>query len=117
MGKAEETYESINTKLELIIQRQESERQEKDKLNRILFGEDGTGGIIKDVKDIKITLIGDPAYQKEGILSIIKNHDDFYKKMQSMGKMAFMMASIGGAIGSGLMWIAHRFDKIKDLFQ
>lgn len=81
-----------------------------------MFGPDGKGGICEDVRDVKKELIGDPAYNKKGLISIVTQHDEFYKKMKHMGTFALILVSFGGAVGTGMMWIAHRFDKIKELF-
>lgn len=116
--ETEKLISSVNEKLQL--------------LTDIMFGEDGGGGLRSDVKVIKEKLIGNPDFKEEGLISIVRRHEEMYKKMQegkvidtidkhdkvytkmqNIGWFSFTVLSMGAAVGGFITWVAHNWHLLK----
>ncbi len=104
---SDELIKSVDEKLSLLI-------KEREELRDIMFGE---GGMIEDVKLIKMELIGNSDFKKEGLISMVYKHHEFYKKMQNMGSFALLIIALGGVAGTVGTFFAHKWDKIKLFFE
>jgi hypothetical protein len=105
----DELIKSVDTKINLLL-------LDKDELKKVMFGDSGHGGLAGDVHTIKLELIGDPEYKKEGLIAKVQRHDEFYKKMQNLTMFSMTMISIGVGVGTFVTWVVHNAHKIKQWF-
>jgi hypothetical protein len=104
---SDELIRSVDLKLTLLL-------KDNDEVKRIVFGEDGEGGLAEDVRDIKRVLMGDPKFSKqEGLYDIVTRHEKAYHKFETMGTLMIGLFSVGIAAGTAITWLLHRADKIK----
>lgn len=105
----EDLIKSVDLKLSLLL-------KDKEELRKIILGNEGKGGLVEDLHEIRMVLQGDPKYKREGLVEIVQRHDELFKKMQNMSSFAIAMISLGAGAASFGAFIIHRWDKIKEIF-
>lgn len=106
----EDLIKSVDRKLDLLA-------MDRETLKKVMFGENGTGGLVDDVHDIKKVLKGEPEYDREGLVAIVKRHDEFYKKLQNLNSFTVAMIGLGAGVGGFLTWIVtNGSDILKKIF-
>lgn len=106
---AEELIAKVNSNIELLI-------KDQRELRKIMFGEGKGDGMIGDVHTIKNVLVGDK-YQGEGLIAKVERLEEFQKKIQNMSTFTLSMIGIGAGVGTFITWVAHRWDKIGEVFK
>jgi p-aminobenzoyl-glutamate transporter AbgT len=71
----------------------------------------------KSMARIEEALLGNEEYKREGVISIVKRHDELFIKMSHMGRFTVALLGVGIASGSALTWFFHHIHEIADFFK
>jgi hypothetical protein len=71
----------------------------------------------RSVTRIEEALLGNEEYQREGLIAIVKRHDELFVKMSHLGRFTLSMLGIGAAIGTAMTWLVHHAKDILNLFK
>jgi hypothetical protein len=66
---------------------------------------------------IEEALLGNSEYGREGLISIVKRHDELFIKMSHLGRFTIILLSIGATAGGGMTWIFHHIHDIARFFK
>jgi p-aminobenzoyl-glutamate transporter AbgT len=71
----------------------------------------------KSLSRIEEALLGNEEYKREGLISIVKRHDELFIKMSHMGRFTVALLGVGVAAGSALTWFFHHIHEIAEFFK
>lgn len=71
----------------------------------------------KSVSRIEEALLGNEEYQREGLITVVKRHDELFIKMSHLGRFTLSMLGIGAAAGTAMTWLVHHASDIVKVFK
>jgi hypothetical protein len=71
----------------------------------------------KSLYRIEEALLGNEEYKREGLISIVKRHDELFVRMSHLGRFTVGMLGIGVAAGSAMTWFFHHVEGIANFFK